>query len=144
MAKMNKPESPAYVAAGSLGPLGDRDANRVLRVAFHRDWGVTFLQFIPLKRSWGHVMFDCVAPFRHHLYNYVSGRVFQNSDGTIDDDPTKGLLDEKLVGSILAGDSWDTIGLFAHLEGKLRSERKNVPRRDENKTTHNNIEQRPF
>ena len=131
MAKMNTPESDAFRAAGSLGPLGDRDPGRILRTAFHRDWGVTFLQFVPAKRNCGHMMFDCVAPFRHHLYNYVSDTVFQNADGTIDDDLTKGLLDEKMVDSILAGEKWDTLDLFHHLEGKLRAERRNVPRRNE-------------
>ena len=131
VAKMNTPELLAYIAAGSLGQLGDSDANRVLRVAFYRDWGVTFLQSVPAKRSCGHALFDFVAPFRHHLYNYVSDTVFQNLDGSIDDDLTKGLLDEKLVDSIIAGESWGTLDLFAHLEGKQRAERKNVPRRDE-------------
>ena len=49
MAKMNTPESDAWRARSSLGPLGDKAPHRILRAALHRDWGVSFLQFIPAK-----------------------------------------------------------------------------------------------
>ena len=85
-------ESDAWKARGSLGPLGDKAPHRILRAALHRDWGVPFLQFIPAKLNSGHEMFDAVAPYRHHIYTYVSDVVFQNDDGTLDGDLAKGLL----------------------------------------------------
>ena len=128
MAAMNTPESPAFSAIGSLGPLGDKDPHRILRVAFSAGWGVTFLQFVPADKNCGHQMFDCVAPYRHHIYTYVSSCVFQNADGTLDDDLTRGLLRNRFVDDVLAGKSWESLDLFGELEAKLRSERSTVPR----------------
>ena len=73
-------------------------------------------------------MFDAVAPYRHHIYTYVSDVVFQNDDGTLDGDLAKGLLDHAFVDAILAGQKWDTVDLFGQLEGKLREERRTMPR----------------
>ena len=128
MAAMNTPESPAFAAIGSLGPLGDKDPHRILRVAFSAGWGVTFLQFVPADKNCGHQMFDCVAPYRHHIYTYISKCVIQNADGALDDDLTRGLLRERFVDDVLAGKSWETLDLFGELEAKLRSERSTVPR----------------
>ena len=128
MAKMNTPESGAWRARGSLGPLGDKAPHRILRAALHRDWGVPFLQFIPAKLNSGHEMFDVVAPYRHHIYTYVSDVVFQNDDGTLDGDLAKGLLDHAFVDAVFAGQKWDTVDLFGQLEGKLREERRTMSR----------------
>ena len=86
LADVNTPESSAFAAAGSAGPLADRDAKRILRIAFRREWGVAYLQFTQTTRPCGNEMFDCMFPFKHHLYSYVSASVFQNYDGTLDDD----------------------------------------------------------
>ena len=139
MAKMNTPESDAWKARGSLGPLGDKAPHRILRAALHRDWGVPFLQFIPAKLNSGHEMFDAVAPYRHHIYTYVSDVVFQNDDGTLDGDLAKGLLDHAFVDAILAGHKWDTVDLFGQLEGKLREERRTMPRVAENTSWPNGV-----
>ena len=40
----------------------------------------------------------------------------------------KGLLDHAFVDAILAGQKWDTVDLFGQLEGKLREERRTMPR----------------
>ena len=128
MAAMNTPESPAFAAIGSLGPLDDKDPHRILRVAFLTDWDVTFLQFVPADKNCGHQMFDCVAPYQHHIYTYVSKCVFQNADGILDDDLTRGLLRERFVDDVLSGKSWETLDLFGELETKLRAERRTVLR----------------
>ena len=40
LADVNTPESSAFAAAGSAGPLADHDAKRILRIAFRREWGL--------------------------------------------------------------------------------------------------------
>ena len=103
---LNTPESAAFIAAGSAGPLPDRDPKRILRVAFRREWGVAYLHFMQTTRPCGHEMFDTVFPFEHHLYSYISACVFQNADGTLDDDLRKDLVDSTLVDKLLGGREW--------------------------------------
>ena len=129
---LGTPESAAFVDAGSAGPLPDRDPKRILRVVFRREWGVGYLQFMQTTRPCGHEMFDCIFPFKHHLYSYVSACVFQNADGTLDDDLRKDLIEPTLVDKILSGRDWPDIDLFTPLEGRLRKERGRVPRPGEN------------
>ena len=128
---LSTPESAAFTSAGSKGPLPDRDGKRILRVVFRRDWGVAFLQFMQTTRPSGHEMFDCVFPFKHHLYSYISACVFQNADGTLDDDLRKDLVEPTLVDKLLSGREWHEIDLFAPLEGRLRKERGRASRPDE-------------
>ena len=121
---MNTPESAAWHARGSLGPLGDKAPHRphsVCRSASRL--GAPFIQFISAKLNSGHEMFNLVAPYRHHAYTYVSDVAFQNDDGTLDGDLAKGLLDHNFVDAIIAGQKRGTIDLFGQLEGKLREER---------------------
>ena len=59
LADVNTPESAAFVDAGLAGPLGDRDAKRILRIAFQREWGVAYLQFMQTTRPCGHVGMKC-------------------------------------------------------------------------------------
>ena len=129
---LSTPESPAFVASGSAGPLPDRDPKRILRVIFRREWGVAYLQFMQTTRPCGHEMFDCIFPFKHHLYSYVSACVFQNADGTLDDDLRKDLVEPTLIDKILSGREWHELDLFTPLEGRLRTERGRVPRPGEN------------
>ena len=111
--------------------LKDRDANRILRVAFRREWGVAYLQFMQTTRPCGHEMLDCVFPFKHHLYSYVSASVFQNIDGTLDDDLRNDLVEPAVVGKLVGGREWCDLDLFTPLEGRLRRERGRAPRAGE-------------
>ena len=83
--------------------LPDRDPKRILRVVFRREWGVAYLQFMQTTRPCGHEMFDCIFPFKHHLYSYTSACVFQNADGTLDEDLRKDLVEPTLIGKVLSG-----------------------------------------
>ena len=82
-------------------------------------------------RPCGHEMFDCVFPFKHHLYSYVSASVFQNIDGTLDDDLRNDLVAPALVGKLFGGREWFDLVLFTPLEGRLRRERGRAPRAGE-------------
>ena len=131
LAEANTPESSALVAAGSAGPLAHRDTKRILHIAFQREWGVAYLQFMQTTRPCGHEMFDCVFPFKHHLYSYVSASVFQDYDGTLDGDLRNDLVKPVLVGKLTNGREWHELDLFAPLEARLRKERGRAPRAGE-------------
>jgi hypothetical protein len=75
-------------------------------------------------------MFDCVFPFKHHLYPYVSASVFQNYDGTLDGDLRKDLVEPALVDKLINGRDWHELDLFTPLEGRLREDEEcgRVPR----------------
>ena len=90
--------------------------------------GLAYLQFMQTTRPCGHEMFDCAVPFKHHLYSYVSASVFQNYDGTLDNDLRKDLVEPALVGKLTNGRDWHELDLFTPLEGRLREERGRVPR----------------
>ena len=131
LADANTPEASVFVDAGSAGPLADRDAKRILRIAFRREWGVAYLQFMQATCTCGHEIFDCVFPSKHHLYSYVSASVFQNYDGTLDDDLREDLMEPVLVDKLTNGREWHELDLFAPLEGSLRKERSRAPRAGE-------------